>query len=281
MDALITYFESIPASHRSIILFGGLTVFLLLENASPLFNFKYNKWKHLSINLFFTFTTILVNFFMAFLLLKTSFWVEAAGVGLLQWINLHPVILLVVGLLLLDLVGAYTIHYIEHHVKWMWQFHVIHHTDLYVDASTSNRHHPGESVFRFIFTLLAIIIVGAPFWMVMVYQAMSAFFAQFTHWNIRLPKWFDSSLRWLFVTPDMHHVHHHYRQPYSDTNYGNIFSVWDRVFGTYKAADNDKLVYGVDTYHSHDETSDIWNLLKIPFAGYRQPIEYQEEENLS
>ena len=132
MDALITYFESIPASHRSIILFGGLTVFLLLENASPLFNFKYNKWKHLSINLFFTFTTILVNFFMAFLLLKTSFWVEAAGVGLLQWINLHPVILLVVGLLLLDLVGAYTIHYIEHHVKWMWQFHVIHHTDLYV-----------------------------------------------------------------------------------------------------------------------------------------------------
>ena len=218
---------------------------------------------------------------MAFLLLKTSFWVEAAGVGLLQWINLHPVILLVVGLLLLDLVGAYTIHYIEHHVKWMWQFHVIHHTDLYVDASTSNRHHPGESVFRFIFTLLAIIIVGAPFWMVMMYQAMSAFFAQFTHWNIRLPKWFDSSLRWLFVTPDMHHVHHHYRQPYSDTNYGNIFSVWDRVFGTYKAADNDKLVYGVDTYHGHDETSDIWNLLKIPFAGYRQPIEYQEEENLS
>ena len=280
MEVLINYFETIPSSHRSIILFSGLTVFLLLENASPLFRFKYNKWKHLGINLFFTFTTILVNFLMAFLLLKTSFWVESSNIGLLQWVSLPGIAFLIVGMLLLDLVGAYTIHYVEHHVKWMWQFHVIHHTDMHVDASTSNRHHPGESVFRFAFTLLAIIIVGAPFWLVMLYQAMSAFFGQFTHWNIKLPTWFNKGLGWLFVTPDMHRVHHHYRQPYSDTNYGNIFSVWDRVFGTYQNVDNSNLVYGVDTYHTHEETNDIWNLLKIPFVGYRKPIEYHEEEKL-
>jgi sterol desaturase/sphingolipid hydroxylase (fatty acid hydroxylase superfamily) len=78
----------------------------------------------------------------------------------------------------------------------------------------------------------------------------------------------------------MHRIHHHYRQPYSDTNYGNIFSIWDRIFGTYKMVDNAKLRYGVDTYMDHKDASDLWSLLKHPFQRYRPTPQYSEQEKL-
>ena len=78
----------------------------------------------------------------------------------------------------------------------------------------------------------------------------------------------------------MHRVHHHYRQPYSDSNYGNIFSFWDRIFGTYVIVDNEKLVYGVDTYMEREQTENAWDLLKIPFQGYKPHIKYDKEEQL-
>lgn len=280
MDAFIQYFETIPSSHRTILLFGGLTMFLLLENLGPLFRYQVKTWKHLGVNLFFTFTTIIINFFMAVLLIKTSFWVVDSNFGVLQWLNLPVLASIFIGLMLMDLIAAYTSHWVEHHVTWLWQFHVIHHSDVEMDASTGNRHHPGESVYRFTFTLLAVFLTGAPFWLVMLYQVCSVVFAQFTHWNITLPKSFDNILSLVFVTPNMHHVHHHYRQPYSDSNYGNIFSIWDRLFKTFEKVDNKKLIYGLDTYPESKGNNNVWMLLKIPFAGYRPPIEYPEEEKL-
>ncbi len=280
MDTLVEYFSNIPSSHRTIILFGGLSFFLILETGLPFFKFKYSRWKHLALNLFFTFTTILVNFILAFVLLRTSFWVEANGFGLLSWMELSFVPQLIVGLLLMDFLSAWFAHWTFHQVKWMWQFHIIHHSDMEVDASTANRHHPGESILRFVFTVGAILIVGAPIWLVMLYQAASAFLSQFNHSNVNLPLWLDNALMLIICTPHMHRVHHHYRQPYSDKNYGNIFSFWDRLLGTMIKVDNNKLIYGLDTHMNKPEASSIKNLLKIPFAPYRSRIEYEKEEDL-
>ena len=280
LDSIINYFSAMPTSHRSAVLIGGLTIFFLIENAAPLFTNKYNKFKHTGLNVFFTLTTIIVNFAMAFILVNTADWVVANDFGLLQWANVPTIGMLIIGLMLMDLIGAWLAHFTEHKVKWMWQFHVIHHTDQHVDTTTANRHHPGESVIRFLFTTLAVVIVGAPMWLVFLYQSMSVVLSQFNHSNISMPLWLDNALRIVFCTPNMHRVHHHYRQPYSDTNYGNIFSFWDRIFGTYEVVDNKKLVYGVDTYMDKTEASNVGNLLKIPFSGYRTPIEYKEEEKL-
>ena len=126
--------------------------FFLFENAVPLFRDNYNKWKHALTNIFFTLTTIIVNFTMAFILVQSSFWVVENNFGILQWIPMPIWLYALVGLLLLDLIGAWLVHFVEHKVKWMWQFHLIHHTDRHVDTTTANRHHPGESVFRFVFT---------------------------------------------------------------------------------------------------------------------------------
>jgi sterol desaturase/sphingolipid hydroxylase (fatty acid hydroxylase superfamily) len=281
VEQLTEYFANIPSSHRTLILVSGLTIFWLLESAVPLFSFQYNKWKHAGINIFFTLTTIVVNFALAFILVKSSDWVVANDIGLLQWVAMPIWLYALVGLMLLDLIGAYLVHYVEHRVKWMWRFHLIHHTDQNVDTTTANRHHPGESVFRFVFTTMAVVIVGAPMWMVFLYQSLSVVLSQFNHSNIQMPEWLDKPLRWVIVTPNMHRVHHHYRLPYTDSNFGNIFSFWDRLFGTYAGAPNDKLKYGVDTFMAPDEANKVGTLLKIPFMPYRNTIRYEEEEKLS
>jgi sterol desaturase/sphingolipid hydroxylase (fatty acid hydroxylase superfamily) len=271
MEALVNYFSHIPSSHRSAILLGGLTFFFLLEYGLPFYRNTYNRTKHLGVNLFFTATTIIVNFLMAVILLKSSDWANANGFGILNWLQAPLVIQIVLGLLLLDLIGAFLVHWAQHKVKWMWRFHLIHHTDPHVDTTTANRHHPVESVFRFAFTTLAALIAGAPMYLIMMYQTLSALLSQFNHANIIFPSWLERGLSWLIVTPQMHRVHHHYVLPYTDSNYGNIFSIWDRMFGTYSKMDNDQIVFGIDTHPTVQEQSDISTMLKIPFQPYRQP----------
>lgn len=273
MDTIINYFSTIPTSHRTILLVGGIAAFWLIENAVPLYQFRYNKWQHAGTNIFFTLTTIAVNFVMAFILVKSADWTQESHFGILNWLPTMPTWLFaIIGMLLLDLIGAYFVHWTEHKVKWMWRFHLIHHTDTHVDTTSANRHHPGESVFRFVFTTLGAVIAGAPMWLIFMYQSCSVLLSQFNHANIALPKWLDNALSWVFITPDMHHVHHHYVLPYTDSNYGNIFAIWDRLFGTYMDLDRDKVVYGIDTYMNPEENAHIPPLLKIPFQEYRHPV---------
>ena len=277
MEYIVRYFEHIPSSHRSLILVGGITLFWLIESAVPLFRFSrstpgYRKLHHAGINLFFTLTTVIVNFGMAVLLLRTSDWAVGHGVGLLQWVQWPVWAEMIGGLLVLDLVGAWLPHFTEHKVKFLWRFHLVHHTDAYVDTTTANRHHPGESVIRFVFTLMAVLIMGVPMWLVFMYQALSVGLSQFNHANIELPRWTDRLLGLLIVTPNMHHVHHHYVLPVTNTNYGNIFPYWDRLFGTYHEMPGRDLHYGIDTHPDPREHSHIGSLLKIPFQPYRQPV---------
>lgn len=272
MNEITAYFSTIPSSHRSLILVGGITLFWLIENAFPLFKFNYKKWEHAGINIFMTLTTILVNFSLAFILLNASDWTIQNNFGVLQWLPEMPLWLYtLVGLLLLDLIGAYLVHLVEHKVKFLWRFHLIHHTDTWVDTTSGNRHHPGESVIRFLFTTLGVLIVGSPMWLVFMYQTISVVSTQFTHANISLPKKLDVFLSYFIVSPNMHKVHHHYILPYTDSNYGNIFSVWDRIFGTYMYLPKEEIIYGIDTYMEPEDHNQLKNLLKIPFKKYRSP----------
>ncbi len=278
METILNYFETIPSPHRAAIIVGGLTLFWIIEGIVPLIGFNYKKWKHAIPNIFFTVTTILVNLPLAFLLLKASDWTVAQDYGILNWLPEIPLWLYIVfGLVLLDGVGAYLPHIIEHKVKPLWMIHLVHHSDHYVDTTTANRHHPLESIIRYVFTLFGVIIVGAPIGLVLLYQSLSVVATQFNHANIKLPKKIDDWLSYFIVSPDMHKVHHHYKMPYTDSNYGNIFSVWDRIFGTFKKLDTDKIIYGVDVFPDEKENSNIKDLLKQPFQKYRKPTTMEDE----
>jgi sterol desaturase/sphingolipid hydroxylase (fatty acid hydroxylase superfamily) len=279
MEMIMKYFETIPSLHRSLILVGGLALFWVVEGSLPLMKFNYKKWKHALPNLFFTGTTIVINFLLAFLLLSTSDWVISNEFGLLHWLPEMPLWLEVtLGLMLLDLVGAYLAHWTEHKVKPLWMIHLVHHSDHKVDTTTANRHHPLESFIRFGFTLFGVFIIGANMGIVMLYQSLSLVLTQFNHANIKLPKKLDLFLSYFIVSPDMHKTHHHYRLPYTDANFGNIFSFWDRLFGTYLPFDREKLVYGVDVFFDEEANGKIKTLLKQPFQTYSKPTLAPETE---
>ena len=271
MESLILYFETIPSLHRSIILVGGISFFWLLEGLLPLRRLPYKKWQHALPNFFFTITSILVNFSLAFLLLTTADWVNANQFGLLHLVSLPFWLYVLLGVLFLDFIGAYLAHWTEHRLKPLWMVHLVHHSDHHVDTTTANRHHPLESVVRFTFTLVAVFVLGTPIGVVMLYQSLSVVLSQFNHANIQLPKKVDTVLSFILVTPHMHKVHHHYVLPYTDSNFGNIFAIWDRLLGTYMHLAAEKIVYGVDVFPNETENSRVVPLLKQPFQPYQKP----------
>lgn len=279
VESIINYFQTIPSLHRSIILVGGITLFWFLEGILPLFKFTYKKWQHAIPNFVFTLTTVLINFSLAFLLLETADWVRDNNFGIINWLPEMPLwAYVLIGVLLLDFFGAYLAHFVEHKVKPLWMIHLVHHTDHNVDTTTANRHHPIESMIRFGFTLFGVFIVGTPIAIVFLYQSLSLIATQFTHANIRLPKKVDKLISYVLVSPDMHKVHHHYVLPYTDSNYGNIFSVWDRLFGTFMSLDREKIIYGVDTFPDEAKNSNVKDLMLQPFHKYRKPTTVQSSE---
>ncbi len=262
MQEIVDFFSNIESWQRSLIIASGFVFLWLVEGLIPLQKYRYNKGRHALVNFFFVLTTIAINLLFAFMILKASDWSVANNFGVLLWLNLQLGVKLVIGLMILDLIGAWLIHLIEHKVYWMWRFHVIHHSDTKIDTTTALRHHPGESIFRATFTTIAVLLAGAPFWLVMLYQSLSVVLSQFNHANLRLPKPLDSALSYVIVTPRMHHVHHHYKQPYTDTNYGNLFSIWDRLFNTFAKLPKEEIIYGLDVFDKREEH--IGDLLELP-----------------
>lgn len=272
MQEIVNYFENIPSLHRSILLIGGIAFFWFLEGFFPLVQFNYRKWRHALPNFFFTLTTIVINFALAFLLLNTSDWTVENTFGILQWFpNLPLWAEVILGVLLLDFVGAYLPHYTEHQIKPLWMIHLVHHSDPNVDTTTANRHHPLESIVRFGFTLAGVFLLGTSIGIIMLYQALSVVSTQFNHANIKLPKKIDRWISYFLVSPDMHKIHHHYRLPYTDTNFGNIFSLWDRLLGTFSYYEREKIVYGVDVFPDMEKNTKIGSLLRQPFEKYQRP----------
>ena len=271
MNVIIDFFADVSLVFRTSILLGGIVLFWILEGVIPLYFFNYKKGRHAFLNLLFTTTTAIIGFGFAFLLLKSTEIVNELQFGVIHFFELPLFVEVTISLLILDLVGAYLVHFVEHKVPWMWKFHVIHHSDKNVDVTTGLRHHPGETVFRILFTILGVYVSGASIGIVMLYQSVSVLFAHLTHANISLPKNLDRVISCLFVTPNMHKVHHHYKQPLTDSNYGNIFSIWDRIFGTYAYVNDSKLlVYGIDTHINDRKIDSFTNLLLIPFKKFKK-----------
>ena len=273
MHDLLHYFTHISDEVRGLFLVGGLTLFFFLESLFPLFKMDYSKLKHAGINITFTVITLIVNLLGAILILAAVRYNETNNTGLLNLTELPIWLYMLGGLIFMDLVGAWLIHWIEHKIKWLWKFHLIHHTDPNVDVTSGLRHHPGENIFRLLFTAMAVLITGASFGLVMMYQTISAFFAHLTHANIKIPNIMDKILSSILVTPHFHKVHHHYVQPHTDSNYGNIFSIWDHLFRTVTHVEKmDDLVYGIDTHMKLEEHSSFTNLLMIPLQPYRPSV---------
>ena len=267
-DSVIQYFETLESRpiERMAILVGGLLIFWIIEGAIPLLPLRYkkNKYRHAAVNFGFTVMHLVIHTLLAILIIALSDWCKAANFGLVYWFNANTIGAIIIGVLALDF-SSWLVHVVMHKIPLLWRFHLIHHSDTNVDVTTGLRHHPGDSLLRGIFFLILIFISGAPMYSVMIYQTLVVLSTAFTHANIRLPQWLDRSLSVVLVSPNMHKVHHHWQQPFTDSNYGAVFSIWDRLLGTFMKLEPGKIKYGIDRHYPHERDEDFVKLLKKPF----------------
>ena len=254
-----------------IFLVSGLLFFWIIEGQIPFYPIQYKKSKlrHATVNFGFTVIHLIIHSFLAILIVLISDACKATEFGLLYWTNANVGFSILISFLVLDFFGGWLVHIIEHRIPWLWRFHVIHHSDNKVDVTTGLRHHPVESVVRGVFFLIAVAVSGAPMYAVMIFQTVLIIFTAFTHANIRLPKWLDHALSFIFVSPAMHKVHHHWKQPFTDSNYGAILSIWDRALGTFQKLDADKIKYGLDRYYPNEKDEDFVELMRQPFYSQK------------
>ena len=172
---------------------------------------------------------------------------------------------IIISFLTLDFFGGWLVHITEHKIPFLWRFHIVHHADNNVDVTTGLRHHPIESMLRGVFFFMGIVVSGAPMYAVMIFQTILVLSTAFTHANIRMPRWLDKALSYIFVSPNMHKVHHHWKQPFTDSNYGAVLSIWDRLLGTFKKLDPKEIHYGLDRYYPNEKDEDFVLLMKKPF----------------
>jgi len=264
-----------------------LTVFATLllicwniENIAGL-GLNYKKWRHAALNAKFIFINFIPEGIMGIMFIKVIGWTGVNHFGLLYHLPYmhHALPNFIMTFILLDL-GEYIYHFLMHKFKRLWMFHAVHHCDTVVDVSTTLREHPCENLIRNGFTLIWIFLSGTVLWALVLRQLLQLASNLFAHMNYRLPEKVDSILGILFITPNLHHVHHHYKQPYTDCNYGDVLSIWDRMFGTFCKLPAEKVVFGLDVYSNQNENQHYYPLLKIPFGEYKAPGDVSVPEGI-
>jgi sterol desaturase/sphingolipid hydroxylase (fatty acid hydroxylase superfamily) len=266
MEKFLLFWDTITTWQRLLTILAPLIFFWILEYIIPLIRFTapYKKVKHTGINLVFLGTSFIVNILLGMATIAVSKYVTTEHIGIFQWIKMPVWIAIIITLFVMDLFAQYIPHYLLHKVKFLWRFHVVHHSDTHVDVSTGTRHHPGEWIIRESFTIIGVIVLGLPIGLYFMHRSFQALFTYFNHANIQLPKWLDKTIGLVFVSPDMHKFHHHHKRPWTDMNFANSFSIWDRLFGTLVYDDVTAIRYGIDTLDSAlDE--DVLFQLTLPF----------------
>jgi sterol desaturase/sphingolipid hydroxylase (fatty acid hydroxylase superfamily) len=172
------------------------------------------------------------------------------GWGLFNSADTPGWVAVVVSLLVLDL-AVWAQHRAMHAVPWLWRLHRVHHSDVAIDATTGVRFHPVEIALSMLYKMAVVIALGVPAAAVVVFEIVLNTMSLFSHANVRLAPKADRVLRRLIVTPDMHRVHHSVHRDETDSNFGFNLSVWDRLFGTYKAQPRDGhrgMTIGLDVF---------------------------------
>ena len=254
---------------RLLLLVGLCGLLWSLESMVPLYRYQNSRLRHALPNVGLTLILVLTNLALSFSSAYLADFTVRHGVGLLRMITLPGWSQIILSIAALDFF-AYLAHRLLHQSWLGWQFHRVPHSENAVDVTTAFRQHAGETVWRLLWQLAAIVVFDVPLWIVLIYLIISALNAQLEHANIKVRVTLDRWLRLLVVTPNMHKVHHSRNQLETDSNYSNIFSFWDRLLGTYTAeVDFEKLRYGLDGFDVNEKQT-LQGLLKMPFMRYER-----------
>lgn len=235
-----------------------------VESLAPMFAGRRRRVSHVVANLALAAVNAGVAWGFAAGLVAVMESARAHGFGLLNWIRLPAPVEWLAAIVLFD-GWQYGWHRLNHRLPFLWRFHAVHHADAELDASSGVRFHTVEIALSFVARLAVVPLLGMTVPQLLVYEAVALPVILFHHGNLRVPATVDRGLRWLIVTPWMHHVHHSRLQPETDSNYSSLLSVWDRLFGSFRLRDKpEEIALGLDDW-KESEWRRLPGMLAAPF----------------
>ena len=214
-----------------------LATLFALEGVIPFYDQATGRWSHAARNIGLALMTGLVGALMAPLIMMSIVLAQTRDWGLLNAIEVPAPIAVVAGLLLFDL-WMYVWHRANHEIPLLWRLHRVHHTDPRMDSTTAFRFHPGEIALSTLLNAAVILGLGLGLGTLILYKSLMVVVILLHHSNIRLPEAWDRRLSILVVPPSMHRVHHSQIIAETNSNYGTIFSFWDRLLGSFRLRDD-------------------------------------------
>lgn len=244
----------------------GLLFFLVLEAFAPYRPSTVSKARRWATNLTLAAANgIVLSLTFGYWNLDALSYVQEHRVGLLHLLGLAPWARAVVAVAFLDFM-IYVLHLLNHEMPLLWRFHRVHHSDLNMDVSTAGRFHVGELAVSSAVKLGLVFFLGITLWELVAFETLLVLAAQLQHSSWRVPSRFERAFRVLFVPPSMHRIHHSVIIRERNTNYGTIFSLWDRFLGTLRAdVDQNDIRIGMGAYPDPEKLR-LAPLLGMPFT---------------
>jgi sterol desaturase/sphingolipid hydroxylase (fatty acid hydroxylase superfamily) len=252
-------------SLRPLLFLCGLFFFLAAERWIPYRPSTVSKLRRWAQNLGIAFiNSVLLKLCFASLIIASVEYVQKNNIGLLATLPAPGWVKCVATLLVFDLI-LYLWHRANHEIPFFWRFHRVHHSDLNMDVSTATRFHIGELAFSAILKIGFIFLLGPTGLWLVIFESAVVLCAQFHHSSLKVPAWFEKLFWILFVPPSMHRIHHSVIIKQRNTNYGTIFSLWDRVGKTFlRDVDQEKIRIGLGAY-PHAPALTFFALFRMPF----------------
>jgi sterol desaturase/sphingolipid hydroxylase (fatty acid hydroxylase superfamily) len=206
--------------------------------------------------------------------------VERKNIGLLKFVRLPPLLETILAIALMDYT-LYIWHVLTHRLAFLWRFHLVHHVDLDLDASTALRFHFGEMIISAAWRAAQIVVIGVSPVSFAAWQAFLFPSILFHHSNVRLPRELEKKLSRFVVTPRMHGIHHSVVRGETDSNWSSGLTVWDWLHGTLKKdVEQKEIIIGVPAYRKPEEVV-LTKIVPMPFGKQKSDWEFQPAANFA
>ena len=258
--------DKILSFDPNYIIIGLLAFFFTLEQIldNP-FSFK-KRGEHLFQNILFQIIFFAINLFFISILICCIEWLNSKEIGLLYLLEIPFWIKLFLSVILFDFT-TYWLHRASHKIPLLWRLHRVHHSDTTMDSSTTFRFHPIELVIVYqAGNIVAAGVFGLDVTSLALYYFFVYIFFFLEHSNLNYPNWLNNTFGLIFVLPEHHRVHHHKEQFYTDSNFADIFIIWDRIFSTFKLIPVKQMDYGLIEFEEKNKQSFLY-LMKSPFIN--------------
>jgi len=251
---------------KTIFYWAGLSLFLVIELRFSYRKNSVSKPKRWMANISFSIINGSIYYLIFFSVLAGIMTqIKSQQLGLLNSISIPDWLKMVLGILILDFF-LYIWHLLNHVVPLFWRFHRVHHSDMNMDVSTASRFHIGELLMSGLVRMMVIYSLGISFITYMLFEILVNLSIQFHHSSIRINPFFEKFWVLFFIPPSMHRVHHSVKIKERDSNYGALFSFWDRLFGTLTwGIDQSIILIGIGS-HRKFENLGFWHMWFMPFT---------------